>query len=156
MQGQINVRQFMNSDMKRVKEIERASIKYVTPLDKLLRYYDVPREGFLIAEINDKVVGYIVGNMIISEEGRKEGHILDIAVDPAHRKQGVGKILIGHILEIFKKRGAEKVRLEVKLNNIEARRFYSKLGFVETQIARHYYRMGGHTEDAVFMVKHLF
>jgi len=143
----------MKSDMDRVREIEKASISYVTPLDQILRYYDVPSEGFLIAEINGKVVGYIVGNI---NEGCKEGHILDIAIDPAYRGQGIGTILVEHISEMFKRKGANKVRLEVKLKNIEARRFYSHLGFVETQIARHYYRMRGYTEDAVFMVKHLF
>ena len=142
--------------MERVREIEKASIRYVTPLDQLLRYYDVPREGFLIAEIEGKIVGYVVGNTIISKEGCKEGHILDIAVDPACRRRGVGKILIENILEMFKKRGADKVRLEVKLKNTEARKFYSQLGFVENKIVRHYYRMGGHTEDAVFMVKNLY
>lgn len=146
----------MSNDMERVREIERASIKYVTPLDQLLRYYEVSNEGFLVAEIKDKVVGYIVGNMIESEEGCKEGHILDMAVDSAYRRKGIGKILIEHILEMFKKGGANKVRLEVKLKNTEARRFYSQLGFVENRIVRHYYRMGGHTEDAVFMVKNLF
>ncbi len=146
----------MNNDMKRVKEIEKASIRYVTPLDQLLRYYDVPREGFLIAEIEGKIVGYVVGNTIISKEGCKEGHILDIAVDPVYRRQGIGTILIEHILEMFKKRGADKARLEVKLKNTEARKFYSQLGFFETQIIRHYYRINGHIEDAVFMFKTLF
>ena len=149
----IKVRQFVPGDMNRVREIEKASIEYVTPLSSLLHFYEVPSEGFLVAEVENMVVGYVVGNMLTSQEGHKEGHILDIAVDPAYRKRGVGTTLMMRIMEMFRARGASKVRLEVRVSNMGARKFYSRLGFKEVHIAKRYYRMRGYTEDAVFMIK---
>jgi ribosomal-protein-alanine N-acetyltransferase len=149
--GSIKVRQFVADDMKRLREIEKASIKFLTPLSSLLYFYDIPPEGFLIAEINGKVIGYVVGNM----RNDFEGHILAIAVDPDYKKRGVGTKLMEAIINVLKDKGAARVRVELKLYNTDAKKFYSSLGFKESHIAKGYYRMRGYNEDALIMIKNL-
>ncbi|MCP8313680.1 MAG: ribosomal protein S18-alanine N-acetyltransferase [archaeon] len=151
----IVVRQFLSSDIKRVMEIERASIKEITPLSHLSRYYEIPPWGFIVAEIDGIVIGYIVTN-IKDVNGRKEGHVLAIAVDPAYSRKGVGTQLLSNMEKILKDMGIDEIGLEVKVSNINARRFYKHLGFKESRILKGYYRMRGYTEDAVLMVKRLF
>jgi ribosomal-protein-alanine N-acetyltransferase len=137
--------------VRRLKEIEKAYIKFLTPLSSLLYFYEVIPEGFLVAEIDRKVIGYVIGNM----QSDLEGHILAIAVDPNHKRQGVGTKLIRGIVDVLKEKGATRVRIELKLYNTDAKGFYSTLGFKESHVAKGYYRMRGYTEDALVMIKNL-
>lgn len=151
----IVVRQFLPSDIKRVMEIERASIKEITPLSHLSRYYEIPPWGFIVAEIDGIVIGYIITS-IKDINRRKEGHLLAIAIDPAYRRKGVGTKLLSNMEKILRDMEINKIGLEVKVNNIDARRFYKHLGFKESRILKGYYKMRGYTEDAVLMVKNIF
>ena len=145
----IKIRRYKPGDMPQVREIESSSLKFVTPISLLSRFYEIIPEGFLVAEINGKITGYITGNM----QNESEGHILAIAVDPKHGKQGIGTALIKAICKVLKKQGANKVRVELKLYNTGAKEFYSNMGFEESKIIKGYYRMRGYTEDALVMTK---
>ena len=52
-----------------------------------------------------------------------------IAVLKSYRKRGIGQILIEKCLEISKNRHISKVQLEVLKDNVQAIKFYEKLGF---------------------------
>lgn len=147
----IKIRRYRPGDMPQVREIESSSLKFITPVSLLSRFYEIIPEGFLVAEINGKIAGYIIGNM----QNDSEGHILAIAVDPRKRKQGIGTALIKAISNVLKKQGANKVRVELKLYNNGAKDFYSNLGFEKSTIIKGYYRMRGYTEDALIMTKNL-
>jgi len=103
----------------------------------------------LVAEIEGETVGYVIGNMVDGSEG----HILAVAVAPEHRRRGVGTALLNAAIAVLKDKGAKRIRLESKLNNTHARKFYSSLGFKEVRVAKGYYRMRGSTEDAMIMLK---
>ncbi len=141
--------------MGRIKAIEEASKEYLTPFSSLVLHYEIAPEGFLIAEIDGEVVGYIIANLRKTQEGIEEGHILAVAVDPAYRRKKVGTALIEQITELFKGKGVDQLSLEVKASNKEAQNFYLNLGFRESHVAKHYYRMRGYTEDAAIMIKNL-
>mgnify|MGYP001040348472 CR=1 FL=1 len=147
----IKIRRYKPGDMPQVREIESPSLKFITPVSLLSRFYEIIPEGFLVAEIHGNIAGYIIGNM----QNETEGHILAIAVDPKHRKQGIGTALIKAICKMLKKQGANKVRVELKLYNTGAKEFYSNMGFEESNIVKGYYRMRGYTEDALVMTKNL-
>ena len=147
----IKVRRYKPGDMSQVREIESSSLKSITPISLLSRFYKIIPEGFLVAEIHGKIAGYIIGNM----QNETEGHILAIAIDPKHRMQGIGTALIKAICKVLKKQGANKVRVELKLYNAGAKEFYSNMGFEESNIIKGYYRMRGYTEDALIMIKNL-
>ena len=147
----IKIRRYRPGDTPQVREIENSSLKFVTPFSLLSRFYEIIPEGFLVAEIHGKIVGYVIGNM----QNESEGHILAIAVDPRHRKQGIGTALIKAIGEMLKKHGANKVRVELKLYNTSAKEFYINSGFEESSIIKGYYRMRGYTEDALIMTRTL-
>jgi len=149
----IRVRRFVQGDMERVKEIEEASMRYLTPLSSLSIHYEIVPEGFLVAEVKNRVVGFIIANIRCTQDGRKEVHILSIAVDPMYRRQGIGAALIRNAIKVFKVSGVSRIGLEVNVKNMDARRFYTRLGFKEAHIIRRYYRMRGYSEDAVAMVK---
>ena len=111
-------------------------------------------EAFLVAEIERKLVGYIMckieyGFSNFKKLGFvKKGHVVSIAVLPEHRNKGIGRALVEESLIGVKLKKADELYLEVRCSNNEAIRLYEKLGFVIKQRLKAYYRDG---EDAYLM-----
>ncbi len=89
-------------------------------------------------------VGYVVAWLVVGEV-----HILNLAVDPSARRQGVGRALMVHVLASFEAKGATKATLEVRRSNVGAQALYESLGFVRAGVRRGYYSDNG--EDAFVM-----
>lgn len=58
-----------------------------------------------------------------------EGHITNVAVDPAYQGQGVGKALMVELMRRVKELGADSMTLEVRPSNKAAIALYTGLGF---------------------------
>ncbi|MBZ2165582.1 ribosomal protein S18-alanine N-acetyltransferase [Methanobacterium spitsbergense] len=137
------IREFKRPDVKRVLEIEMASFSDPYPANILVDIYNLGA-GFLVAQENNRVVGYIIFWIKFEDEG----HIISIAVDKSYRRMEVGSKLVETSLNIFKKYNVRKIKLEVRVGNKGARKFYSKMGFKEEKIVEDYY---DDNEDAVIM-----
>ncbi len=137
------IREFKRPDVKRVLEIEKTSFNDPYPANILVDIYNLGA-GFLVAQENNRVVGYIIFWIRFEDEG----HIISIAVDRSYRRQDVGSKLVETSLEIFKKFKVKRIKLEVRVGNKGARKFYSKMGFKEEKIVEEYYE---DLEDAVIM-----
>jgi ribosomal protein S18 acetylase RimI-like enzyme len=89
-------------------------------------------EASVVAEIDGRVAGFMLGEVRSGEFGLEEptGWIEVLGVDPAYRGQSIGRHLAEAILEHFRQRGAHSVRTlvdEEKQGDI--RRFFEALGF---------------------------
>ena len=62
------------------------------------------------------------------------GVVYDLVVDPAHRRQGIGRMLLDATLEALKARGAPRVVLSTAERNIAAQRLFDRAGFRRTMI----------------------
>ena len=111
-------------------------------------------ESFLVAEVNRKLVGYIMckieyGFSNFKKLGFvKKGHVVSVAVLEEHRKKGIGRALVEESIAGTKIKKADELYLEVRCSNNEAVRLYEKIGFVIKQRIKSYYRDG---EDAYLM-----
>ena len=141
------IREFKRPDVKRVLEIEIASFNDPYPANILVDIYNLGA-GFLVAQENNRVVGYIIFWIKFEDEG----HIISIAVDKNYRRLEVGSKLVETSIEVFKKFEVKIIKLEVRVGNKGARKFYSKLGFKEEKIVENYYE---DLEDAVIMSKEM-
>ena len=74
-----------------------------------------------VAERDNSVLGFLVTRPV----AEREWEILNLAVAPGVRRQGVGRQLLNDVLA----RHAGEFFLEVRESNQAARRFYSLLGF---------------------------
>lgn len=90
------------------------------------------------------IVGY--GGLWLSAD---EAHITTIAVDPAHRRRGVGELLLNGLIDQAYELGAAMITLEVRVSNDAAQRLYLKYGFKVVGARRRYYTDNG--EDALLM-----
>ena len=91
----------------------------------------------LLAEdpVRARAAGFLVGRLAADE-----AEILNLAVAPGYRRQGIGRRLVAEALAVARQRGAGKCWLEVRAANRAARDFYRALGFAETSRRRGYYR----------------
>jgi ribosomal protein S18 acetylase RimI-like enzyme len=91
----------------------------------------------LVAERDGEVIGYtyagVEGTDYMSLRG-PAGVLYDIVVDPAHRGQGVGRVLLDAALEAFKAKGAPRAVLSTAERNETAQRLFARAGFRRTMI----------------------
>jgi [ribosomal protein S18]-alanine N-acetyltransferase len=78
-----------------------------------------------------------------------EVHLLNVAVAPAVRRQGVGRALMDDLLAYVAAHAATKVLLEVRAGNGAAIALYEALGFTRLGVRTRYYADG---EDALEMM----
>lgn len=140
----VRIRDVKSSDMQAILSIEYKCFKDPYPLSLLNRLHAMHPDGFLVAEADGKIAGYVIGVL----RWGTTGHILAIGVDPFYRRQSIGSILMDNILNRLRAKGAKVVRLEVRRSNLTAQQFYSKLGFHRREEIPYYYEDG---ETAVAM-----
>jgi ribosomal protein S18 acetylase RimI-like enzyme len=88
-------------------------------------------DSSVIAELDGKVVGFMLGEVRSGEFGLEEptGWIEVLGVDPGQRGKAIGRRMAEAILEHFRGRGAQSVRTLVDEEMGEVRGFFSALGF---------------------------
>lgn len=106
-------------------------------------------ETFFVAIAGDQLIGFVVGGL---EDTGEEvyGHICNLAVDPAFRRQGIGRRLVAREEQQFAVSLATGVQLEVRVSNKPAQAFYRRLGYRPVLRIAGYYANG---EDAIVMMK---
>ncbi len=77
--------------------------------------------------------GCIVGNITVHRRhrGKKGWFISNLAVHPHHRGRGIAHRLMMEGMELARKRGGQRVSLEVRTGNVAAQQLYQKLGFIK-------------------------
>jgi ribosomal protein S18 acetylase RimI-like enzyme len=98
---------------------------------------DEPNIIILVAEQDGEVIGYtyagVEGTDYMSLRG-PAGVLYDIVVDPAYRRQGVGRLLLDATVEALKARGAPRVVLSTAERNTSAQHLFDRTGFRRTMI----------------------
>lgn len=96
-----------------------------------------PNIIILVADRDGKVIGYtysgVEGNDYMALRG-PAGVVYDIVVEPDHRKQGVGRLLLDATLEALKAQGAPRAVLSTAERNTDAQRLFERAGFRPTMI----------------------
>lgn len=119
--------------------------RFIAPLPDMPRRYgeflesqSAGRDRFVfVAEQDGTVLGYIFGGM----EGADymvlrgpAGAIYDLVVDPDHRRQGIGRMLMDAGLSELSRRGAPRAVLSTAEKNANAQRLFESSGFRRTMI----------------------
>jgi ribosomal-protein-alanine N-acetyltransferase len=93
---------------------------------------------YLVAEDGDQVVGY--AGLFAT---RHQADVQTIAVAPAQQGSGLGGVLLEALIAEASRRGCAEVLLEVRVDNMAARRLYERFGFEQISVRRGYYQPGG-------------
>lgn len=98
----------------------------------------------MVAEQGEHVVGYV-----IYELHKTKLHILNLAVHPTRRRQGIGQSMISKLLAKLSSHRRAKITLEVRESNLAAQLFFRGQGFQATRVLRAYFE--DTCEDAYLM-----
>lgn len=116
------------------------------------RLMDDPGGKVLVAELaatdSPKILGFAAFHRIIDE-----AELRNMAVDPDHRDQGIGRALLELARDRMLEAGAKRVFLEVRITNKAAQSLYYSVGFAIHSIRRDYYR--DPAEDALVLALEL-
>jgi len=82
-----------------------------------------------------------------------EAHITNIAIAPAFRRQGLGRMLLEGLVALARAKQACRMTLEARVSNTAAVRLYEQMDFVSAGIRPGYY--SDNNEDALIMWKEL-
>jgi ribosomal-protein-alanine N-acetyltransferase len=152
------IRNFEPKDLEHVVKINWTTLPEHYDNSFFLNIYSQFPRSFLVAQIGEKVVGYIMCRVEVgfSERRRlhitRKGHVVSIAVLPEYRRRGIASALMGKALEALKDYHVSETYLEVRVSNSAAISLYKKFGFSTVREVAGYYRDG---ENACVMVRNM-
>jgi ribosomal-protein-alanine N-acetyltransferase len=98
-----------------------------------------------VLEHDEAIIGFAIYSPVIPES-----HLLNIAIDPAYHRKGLGEKLLKQVILQNKAIGVKVITLEVRVSNLPAINLYEKNGFYKDAIRQDYYS-GPEKEDALLM-----
>lgn len=107
-----------------------------------------PATSAWVAEHSSRIGGFIVARNVLDEM-----EILNIAVHPDSRRQGIATGLLLAVLKSGADQGAKKAFLEVRVSNAAAIQFYERRSFHISGNRTRYY--SSPVEDAIILVSEL-
>jgi len=146
----IELRALALSDLRAIEEIERRS--YPTPWSRSMFAGELAKPSSICLGAFDldgdsgKLVGYLIVSRYVDA-----WHVMNVAVDPAHRGRGLATMLLERLFELTADDIRRGYTLEVRVSNATAIGLYERLGFQARGIRRGYYT--DNREDALIMWK---
>jgi len=143
--SELILREMHEDDLPEILKIER--ISFSTPwseysfLNEIYKKYAISR----VAMFERNIVGYICTNYVLHE-----AHILNLAVHPDFRRQGIATVMMDEALKELKKKGCVFIYLEVRASNTGAIKFYELFKFKVVDVRKKYYI--DPNEDALLMM----
>ena len=141
----LTIRRLIYADLPHVIAIERRSFPTPWSLAMFVLELSKPSGICLAALDGDRLVAYCVCSRYDTV-----WHLMNIAVDPERRREGIAAALLARLFDEADKPG-EQYTLEVRPSNLAARHLYRKLGFQQIAIRPEYYPAVSGREDALFL-----
>ena len=142
----MEIRKMTDREVPQVAELEKLCFSQPWSEKSVAGELDNPLALWLVAMEGDRLAGYVGSQTVMDETD-----MMNLAVAPQFRRQGVGKALVNALVASLKELGSRCLTLEVRDSNGPARALYAKLGFVEVGRRRGYYR--DPREDALILRK---
>lgn len=95
---------------------------------------------------DSQIIGYALTMMVLDE-----AHLLNLSISKRYQKQGLGRLLLEHMIYVARTLSATNMFLEVRASNISAIALYENIGFNEMAVRRGYYPAQNGREDAILM-----
>jgi ribosomal-protein-alanine N-acetyltransferase len=145
----IELRRLTLADLGDIERIERSA--YPTPWSRSMFAGELAKPtsislGAVDADEEFALVGYLIISRYVDA-----WHVMNVAVDPAYRRQGVATTLLEELFRLTEGDGRRGYTLEVRVSNASAIALYERLGFHATGVRRGYYT--DNREDALVMWK---
>ena len=140
----VQIRWMIRRDMPEVLKIENASFEFNWTEEDFLACLRQRNCIGMVAEAEDRVVGFM-----IYELHKNKLNVLNFAVAPHCRRQGIGTQMIGKLAAKLTTHRRSKVTLAVRESNLTAQLFFRHQEFKAVKVLKNFYEDSG--EDAFLM-----
>jgi [ribosomal protein S18]-alanine N-acetyltransferase len=140
----IDIRRLGIADLDAIDAIERRA--YATPWSRSMFASELAKRTSIClgAFEGNQLIGYVVNARYVDA-----WHVMNVAVDPEHRRRGVAGRLLERLFELTEDEERRGYTLEVRVSNLDAINLYEKLGFISQGVRPGYYT--DNREDALIM-----
>lgn len=118
-----------------VAELERLCFSDPWSENSVASELENPLALWLVAAEDDRIAGYVGSQTVLGETD-----MMNIAVHPDFRRQGIAEVLVTALEEQLRAMGSKCLTLEVRESNVPAKTLYHKLGFSQIGKRPNYYR----------------
>ena len=129
-----------------IAELERICFNDPWSVNSIESELNNPLSLWIVAQEQGKVVGYVGSQSVLGW-----ADMMNLAVAPDYRKQGVGRMLVCELVRRLQENKVSCLTLEVRASNEPAISLYQSLGFVEVGRRPGYYHKP--KEDALILRK---
>ncbi len=140
----VQIRWMIRRDMPEVLDIERLSFEFAWSEEDFLCCLRQRNCIGMVAERGNLIAGFMVYELLKSQL-----HVLNFAVTPDARRQGVGAQMVQKLIDKLSQQRRQEIVLEVRETNLQAQLFFRKHQFLATGVLRGHY--DDTTEDAYVM-----
>jgi ribosomal-protein-alanine N-acetyltransferase len=141
--GPLEIRRLTYADLPQIISVERRAFPTPWSLAMFVLELSKPAGVCLAALRGGEMLGYLICSRYDTV-----WHVMNVAVDPARRREGIATALLADLLRRIDTHGA-RFTLEVRESNTGAIELYTRFGFAAARRRRRYYQDNG--EDAVVM-----
>ena len=142
----IRLEKMTDAHVAQIAEIEKLCFSDPWSEKSVASELDNPLSLWLVALDGDTVAGYIGSQSVLDM-----ADMMNVAVHPDFRRQGIAEALVNGLVDRLKAMGSHCLTLEVRASNAPAISLYEKLGFSEIGRRKNYYR--NPREDALILRK---
>jgi ribosomal-protein-alanine N-acetyltransferase len=142
--ARVTLRRATEADLPAILSIERIAFSDPWTADSFRSMLGQAHVLTTVAEEAGVLVGYSVAWAV-----GDEAELANLAVAPLRRGEGIGGLLLDHLLQALDRQGGANVYLEVRDSNAAAQALYRSRGFTAAGRRKSYYRKPA--EDAVVM-----
>ena len=142
--SRLTFRQMTQDDADAIAAIEEKCFAMPWKRDDFWREAMNELASYIVGELDGKIVAYAGAWVSFNQ-----AEVMNVAVDPEMRGQGIGTLLFGELIKIVKSRGATAITLEVRPSNEAAIKLYKNFGLRSVGRRKGYYLDNG--EDALIM-----
>lgn len=142
----IRLEMMTDAQVSQVAQLERICFSDPWSENSVASELKNPLSLWLVAMDGETVAGYIGSQSV---EG--EADMMNVAVHPDYRRQGIARLLVTELVAALAKKGVSSLALEVRASNVPAISLYEQLGFIQVGRRPNYYR--NPKEDAYILRK---
>ncbi len=142
------IRKMNAGDVAAIALLENACFSDPWSENSIASELENPLSYWLVADDNGIVAGYVGSQAVLDS-----ADMMNIAVSPDYRRQGIGEMLVNGLVAHLKQENVRALLLEVRVSNAPAIALYKKLGFQQVGRRPGYYR--NPREDALILRKEL-
>ena len=142
------IREMKPEDVPAIAELEKQCFSAPWSENMIISSLENRLSCWLVAEIEGAIAGYVGSEIVLDS-----ADMMNIAVAPEFRRQGVGAALVNGLVSRLQSKSVSFLLLEVRVSNKPAIAMYEKLGFLQVGFRPRYYC--NPREDAFVMRKEL-